>query len=111
MYQPMISSSYPIMPLIPYILPPIPSLLLQNFHSQLCYKLGSPRKSTWPIPSGVVRLLYIMLKQQESTQSTGRLRGITQSDLEKKKELKDTRFVWFVSKSPEWFPVSVKYSY
>lgn len=69
--------------LIPSILPPVPSLLLQNFHSQLRYKLGSPRRSTGPVPSGVVRLLYIMLKQQESAQSTGRLRGVTRSDLEK----------------------------
>lgn len=49
-------------------------------------QLGSPRKSfcTWPIPSGVVRLLYIMLKQQESALSTGRLRHYTKVIWKKK---------------------------
>lgn len=38
-------------------------------------------------------------------------RCYTKRSGKKYSELKDARFVWFVSKSPEWFLVSVKSSY
>lgn len=79
-------------PTIPLCSPPPPSCYLSpstslEFSFPALLEPGSLRKSfcTWPTPPGILRLLSIMLNQPESALSTGGLRHIIWSHLDKKK--------------------------